>query len=98
VGCRSRGAKSDLLRVVAVDGALLPDPMSRQPGRGAYVHPSPDCVAAAERRRAFGRALRVTVALDSVQLRRAIEQVEPDSREVPGEADDDSERSMSQHR
>jgi hypothetical protein len=55
---------SGLLRVVAVDGALVPDPQRRQPGRGAWVHPELDCLRLAERRRAFPRALRAAGALD----------------------------------
>jgi predicted RNA-binding protein YlxR (DUF448 family) len=39
---------------------LLPDPMRRRPGRGAHLHVDPVCFASAFRRRAFGRALRVT--------------------------------------
>jgi uncharacterized protein len=53
-----RAAKSDLLRVVAVDGEIVADPAARRPGRGAYVHPSVDCVERARRRRAIPRALR----------------------------------------
>jgi hypothetical protein len=34
------------------------------PGRGASLHPDPACFALAERRRAFGRALRVSGVLD----------------------------------
>src|SRR5436305_15294316 len=59
VGCRNRAAKSELLRVVAVEGSLVPDPRGRLPGRGAHLHPDRDCLALAERRRAFGRALRL---------------------------------------
>ena len=40
VGCRVRAVKSELLRVTARDGLCLPDPRSRQPGRGAYLHPT----------------------------------------------------------
>ncbi|HXS65040.1 MAG TPA: YlxR family protein [Streptosporangiaceae bacterium] len=60
VGCRTRAAKSDLLRVVAVNGEIVADPAARSPGRGAYLHPSQDCLEQARRRRAFPRALRVT--------------------------------------
>ncbi|MGZ4567308.1 MAG: YlxR family protein [Blastococcus sp.] len=59
VGCRTRAPASDLLRVVARNGVLLPDPRRRLPGRGASVHPTPECLHAAERRRAFARALRL---------------------------------------
>jgi uncharacterized protein len=60
VGCGTRAAKSDLLRVVAVDGEIVVDARSRRPGRGAYLHPSKDCLELARRRRAIPRALRVT--------------------------------------
>ncbi|MFD2091267.1 YlxR family protein [Blastococcus deserti] len=59
VGCRQRAPASDLLRVVVRSGALVPDPRRRLPGRGASVHPTPECLHAAERRRAFTRALRL---------------------------------------
>lgn len=62
VGCRERATKSELLRVVASDrGAgleVVPDPAGRAPGRGAHLHPTPDCLKLALRRRAFPRALR----------------------------------------
>ncbi|MGY1803642.1 YlxR family protein [Blastococcus sp. SYSU D00922] len=59
MGCRRRAPASDLLRVVLSSGALVPDPRRRLPGRGASVHPTPECLHAAERRRAFARALRL---------------------------------------
>src|SRR5699024_9422111 len=70
VGCRGRGYRSELLRVVARPGAaertgagpaliVVPDPDAGLPGRGAWIHPTAECMRAAERRRAFGRALRV---------------------------------------
>ncbi|MFC0529641.1 YlxR family protein [Phytohabitans kaempferiae] len=72
VGCRQRATATDLLRVIAVSSeaghSLTPDPARRLPGRGAHLHPDPACFALAERRRAFGRALRVTGFLDSGAL------------------------------
>ncbi|MFB9695397.1 YlxR family protein [Amorphoplanes digitatis] len=69
VGCRSRVPASDLLRFVAVGAEgnlrLQPDPSRRLPGRGAHLHPDPACFAQAERRRAFGRALRLTGVADT---------------------------------
>lgn len=71
VGCRIRDAQDRLLRVVAVEGEVLPDPRRRLPGRGAYLHPRPDCLAQAERKRAFPRALRLPgpLAVDAVRAR-----------------------------
>jgi uncharacterized protein len=72
VGCRSRAPASTLLRVVAVVDAgtvsLTADPRHRLPGRGAYLHVDPACLAKADKRRAFGRALRVAGALDTGEL------------------------------
>ena len=73
IGCRRRAAKNELLRVVAgsdADGhpVISPDPNGRAPGRGAHLHPTPACFDLAVRRRAFGRALRVTTALDNAPL------------------------------
>ena len=73
VGCRKRASTSELLRVVAVgsEGVFViePDPARIRPGRGAHLHPDPACLALAERRRALGRALRVTGVIDSGPVR-----------------------------
>ncbi|GGM38507.1 hypothetical protein GCM10012275_06820 [Longimycelium tulufanense] len=74
VGCRLRAGAAELLRVVVVDGALVPDPRRRLPGRGAWLHPDPDCLRLAERRRAFPRALRVSGPLDVTSVRVHLEQ------------------------
>lgn len=68
VGCRSRVTEAELLRVVFADGAAVPDPRRRMPGRGAWVHPDPGCLAKAEKRRAFPRALRVQGTVDVAGL------------------------------
>ncbi|MGV0643340.1 YlxR family protein [Mycolicibacterium sp. XJ879] len=71
VGCRKRELAVELLRVVAVvDGtgngpsAVTVDSARKLPGRGAWLHPDPQCLEAAIRRRAFGRALRITGSPD----------------------------------
>jgi uncharacterized protein len=74
IGCRVRSAKSDLLRIVAVwsesgEASFVPDPRGHLPGRGAHLHPTPDCLALAERRRAIGRALRLTGPVDATPVR-----------------------------
>ncbi|WAL63722.1 YlxR family protein [Amycolatopsis cynarae] len=73
VGCRRRASVGELMRVVAEDGRLVVDERRRLPGRGAWLHPEPDCLTKAERRRAFPRALRASGTLDGVALRRHLE-------------------------
>ena len=68
VGCKERAAKSSLLRLVVAGGVIVPDPQARQPGRGAYLHPSQACFELAQRRRAFPRALRVAGSLSAAPL------------------------------
>ncbi|KQU34781.1 MULTISPECIES: YlxR family protein [unclassified Rhodococcus (in: high G+C Gram-positive bacteria)] len=75
VGCRQRESPSALVRIVAgvsdtgTVGAVV-DHRRRLPGRGAWLHPDATCLQQAERRRAFGRALRVTGPLDLSALAR----------------------------
>ncbi|MEV3913564.1 YlxR family protein [Streptomyces canus] len=76
VGCRQRTAKTDLLRIVAIEDACVPDPRGTLPGRGAYVHPALVCLDQAVRRRAFTRALRAPGALDIKALRQYVEQTD----------------------
>jgi hypothetical protein len=48
---------------------VVPDPRHRAPGRGAWLHRDLECVELAQRRRAFGRALRVPGAIDPAPVR-----------------------------
>ena len=80
LGCRQRADTSSLLRIVASGSAakgreVVPDPSATLPGRGAWVHPTTACIENAAKRRAFGRALRVTEALDIEQLKNIIPSV-----------------------
>ncbi|MBD7957058.1 YlxR family protein [Microbacterium sp. Sa4CUA7] len=68
VGCRARAPRATLTRVVAFDTQLVVDERAAMPGRGAWVHATHECVDAAIRRRAFGRALRVSSPLDTLSL------------------------------
>ncbi|MET8426624.1 YlxR family protein [Nocardia sp. NPDC059091] len=79
IGCRRRELAADLMRVVAQGSAsgqdvvVIPDPRHRLPGRGAWLHPSSACLSQAVRRRAFGRALRVSGHLDISALEHYVE-------------------------
>ncbi|MEJ1088805.1 YlxR family protein [Microbacterium sp. Mu-80] len=63
VGCRDRASRSALIRVAVQNGELVFDERAVLPGRGAWLHPTSDCLEAALRRRAFARALRVSTSL-----------------------------------
>ena len=70
VGCRKRELAVELLRVVAVstgngEYAVIVDTGSNLPGRGAWLHPVPQCVHQAIRRRAFTKALRIAGSPDT---------------------------------
>ena len=73
IGCRNLASAADLLRVVVRPAepngwAVVPDPRRRLAGRGAWVHRDRNCLSQAEKRRAFGRALRVSGSLDTAAL------------------------------
>lgn len=72
IGCRKKGARSELLRLVAEGSgstAVLVDERRRMAGRGAWLHPSEACLALAVKRRAFGRALNGATGSDAVERR-----------------------------
>ena len=56
INCRKRENSTALLRVVCVDGRVLPDPDRNAPGRGAWVHR--ECAVRAVERGTFRWAFR----------------------------------------
>ncbi|MGV0352395.1 YlxR family protein [Corynebacterium confusum] len=75
---RTTHPDSELLRVVATTTAestviAVPDPQRSHPGRGAWIRPTLAAYELAEKRRAFGRALRVSAAVDTGQIRKYLE-------------------------
>ncbi|MGN7779198.1 YlxR family protein [Mycolicibacterium sp. 22603] len=70
VGCRKRALAVDLVRLSSVsdrpgDYAVTVDTAGNLPGRGAWLHPDPQCLDVALRRRAIGRALRISGSPDT---------------------------------
>ena len=72
VGCRARAPRSNLVRFVAREGVLVIDRRARLPGRGAWLHPTPECADAAMRRRSFVRALRVSGDLNTQTIEKRL--------------------------
>lgn len=67
VGCRRTAEAAELVRVAAVDGRAVVDARRRLPGRGAWLHPSAECLAVALKRRAVSRALRADVDASALE-------------------------------
>jgi predicted RNA-binding protein YlxR (DUF448 family) len=68
VACRQRASRADLLRVVLHDGQLTADDRAVLPGRGAWVHPSAQCLDQAVTRGMLSRALRASGKPDASPL------------------------------
>jgi predicted RNA-binding protein YlxR (DUF448 family) len=58
--------------VVSQNGILIIDEHAVLPGRGAWLHPTRECMEAAVRRRAFVRALRVSGDLDTQTIEKRL--------------------------
>lgn len=76
--CDLSGARSSSERLGGGPVALpvVPDPRGRIPGRGAWLHLSSECFELAQRRRAFGRALRVPGPVDPTPVCEYVAQAE----------------------
>ena len=58
VGCRNVQGKNDMLRVVRTpDNSVVIDTKGKQPGRGAYICYSTDCLKRAFKRKVLDKAL-----------------------------------------
>lgn len=73
IATRRRHKDSELLRVVVRrtgdDISVVPDPNRSMPGRGAWLTPTLEAWEIAEKRRAFGRALKVSMTVDADPVR-----------------------------
>ena len=62
LGCREMKPKGELNRVVrSPEEEISLDFRGKKPGRGAYLGPSPDCLAKAKKGRAIERAFSMQV-------------------------------------
>jgi len=66
IGCRKKANPSELIRVVLIDGKLLPDIKGGAPGRGAWLHKK--CAEGAISRGAFRFAFKQDEAMDVSEL------------------------------
>jgi predicted RNA-binding protein YlxR (DUF448 family) len=61
---------------------VVADPRGRIPGRGAWLHPVPECVELAQRRRAFARALRVPGPIDPASVHEYVATISASPQEM----------------
>lgn len=64
LGCLEPDTTENLLRCVAHNNRVVVDEAKKQPGRGAWVHPTAGCLSQSLKRRAWGRALKQGPKLD----------------------------------
>lgn len=80
IATRTKLPEGRLLRMVARrDGdatRVVPDPRRRMSGRGAWITPTLEAWAVADKRRAFGRALKVSANADANPVREYLETLE----------------------
>jgi predicted RNA-binding protein YlxR (DUF448 family) len=77
VGCRQRGNRADLIRIVNSQGFLKIDTQKSLSGRGSWLHTSSKCLETAVERSAFSRALKANMDHEQVkELANFIEQAE----------------------
>lgn len=96
VGCRRKDQQDALVRIVATPEGVVVDPRHRLPGRGAYLHPSIECVERAVKRGAVHHALRRARPTESAVPSWAAEILQRDP--LGGDSDKESsgdERTMS---
>ncbi|MTA25900.1 MAG: DUF448 domain-containing protein [Actinobacteria bacterium] len=65
IGCRNRDDRASLLRVVLTGSNVVVDTTATAPGRGAWVHPTEDCVNNAVSRGGFARSFRRSGPFDA---------------------------------
>ena len=66
VGCKTSVPQGGLVRVVLVGGRVVADPDRRAPGRGAWVHPTRECLAGAAKG-GFARSFRTNVGRPDIE-------------------------------
>jgi hypothetical protein len=71
IGCRKKANPSALIRVVLIDGKLIPDIKGGAPGRGAWLHKK--CAEVAIARNAFKFAFKQNEVVDVSELLKFLE-------------------------
>lgn len=67
IACREAAGKRGLIRIVRTTGGVEIDLSGKMPGRGAYLHPRPDCWKNALETNRIGQSLRTKVSAEAIQ-------------------------------
>jgi uncharacterized protein len=67
IACRQIAGKRGLVRLVRTEVDVIVDPSGKMPGRGAYIHPSRECWAAALSGNRIQQALRTKLSEENRQ-------------------------------
>lgn len=91
IGCRTRTDRRQLVRIVLDpadhgDRAVL-DRAGTASGRGAWIHPDPDCLELALTRRALARAFRTKAPIGADRLREQLGTFTTDHHSEAGTSD-----------
>jgi len=78
LGCLESDISENLLRCVALDNTVVVDEAKKHPGRGAWVHPTAECVSQSLKRRAWSRALKQGPRLDCLAVEELVGQLTSD--------------------
>jgi predicted RNA-binding protein YlxR (DUF448 family) len=73
IACRQKRSKRELIRIVRTpEGTIELDTKGKRSGRGAYLCPEAECLAAALQPRKLGQALKCQVTAEEVTNLRAM--------------------------
>ena len=61
VGCMESKPKSELIRIAGYEGEISIDPTGKAKGRGIYLCPNESCFKLAQKKKAIGRGLQMTI-------------------------------------
>ena len=78
LGCLESDITENLLRCVALDNEVVVDEAKKHPGRGAWVHPTTECVSQSLKRRAWSRALKQGPRLNYLAVEELVGQLTSD--------------------
>lgn len=66
--CRCKRAKTELIRIVLIDGEPYIDESGKMEGRGCYICKSPECIAKAIKVNSVAKSFKTSVDKKSLEI------------------------------